>query len=1460
MSALSCVIALGSAPASADPAPLPLSTEGPIVATGAAVAAKPVIEQVPKIEVPPNGTVNVPRGPSLAARPVEARPVGPEPPQVTIPAGPTLFNQLDAAAKARLASHGLVTDGKVDPDVRKYMPATDQAGILDLPGPVAGLVDQAAAKVKELSGFDLMALYHALPEGIPLITYRLCAETATRSVSCSVPRPIVVPVVADVTGDGTPDVLADLVPALDINLITAAANALNSTQQRLNQVIKDIGAIVNDPLKLLELLNLKKQLEKQLAQQRYDLGIQITAGLGLLSARLPTSETVGGELKAQLWAQYDIPASLDFSTFKRLSIGFDGYRRGTSLSTLDWGVYTVDPIAATRGIVDVRASLCRFQPGTAIATVAGLADLESKQLVEPTLASLRQSPVPQRFTARARFDTGRIEGKLEITSSQPAVLDGLILTNKAEDQFTEIYVNQLPAQVTAEFTRNTKNGEADVHFTSSAAIEQASVHNYLYTGERLDKVAEGALTKLPTDIHAHYASTDGKNTTLDVDANAPLAKTLDATYFDRAADKTIVKAGLTDLPAQLKLAYDHPASHITATTDSKIGRITALVQRNEGAISAPAGDHVTLIKDAAVIGAAATISGLAGFDVTYGGHPHALLTLNPGGQAFSGAADIDGTHLARVAISNLPASVEVDLDPAARTAKYRAASVINSLRAAYTNVKSGPTVDGTLTALPASVDASWTLGDKTVVDVTTSTSLKKIDFYVNKAYVTQVSPTSGEDLQATVDDIPTHITVTADMVAKHLDWTADKPVTSVFAFARVNAQGSYFRVAAKVATVPARFEADWGDGAYRFTGVSGPIGSATIAATNHDGALAPSGPHLAAHFRESDKQLDASVRIDGLSNVEFSKQDTGFTADFQAARQVVALDADLYLAGGLRFGGLGTLGPIPGHIGVSAAKGGVISYNANGDSLDLKADVWLGKAAGIPDGAPGFANGIALVEGSGGSQDDGPFCTARGCFGVRGFISLSGLPSAVTVDLAKKTFTFSGYRPKVDELKLYVAGKILPPVPIKALATLTGLPQQITTVEIGDFDAGKGSIKANYKIEPVATLPKVEVVAESEIPDFGVVRGQIVIDKVPAAFSVDGTYGKETSIKVDDSAAVDKLLAKVTVDPDTDGRGTGVIEFTDVPAAFTIGANVTGKGLQVPNFTYGSAASTLDGLFGLQGALLKKFIDRPEGELIDATFQFTDLAGDTTVKVNEDLSIDMVSKPQATKLVELHAGLIISPVAKQPVFVRKDIPYTAGFFAFQLDGDYKLDKSRLGDFGIAVHDINTLRIKPGKVPFGLEAPAALGFVFPGFEGDYGTLDLGVNDLDLKHDVTLNVKIDRDLGPDAFNDTLRLLPATTVQLHRYDQQMRDISSKLQFKVGIDLFCLSLSTKPGFVPPKSTNTITLKGADGQQMVTLLDPDDQVQDYIIDLFAHFMSPFDGADWAVHGFDPGSCEQLLK
>ncbi|CRK62242.1 hypothetical protein [Alloactinosynnema sp. L-07] len=61
----------------------------------------------------------------------------------------------------------------------------------------------------------------------------------------------------------------------------------------------------------------------------------INVGLAMLEVRLPTSEFAGRDLPGHVWAVYDIPGR------KRLSLGYDGFRRGTSLSTATLGVFTL---------------------------------------------------------------------------------------------------------------------------------------------------------------------------------------------------------------------------------------------------------------------------------------------------------------------------------------------------------------------------------------------------------------------------------------------------------------------------------------------------------------------------------------------------------------------------------------------------------------------------------------------------------------------------------------------------------------------------------------------------------------------------------------------------------------------------------------------------------------------------------------------------------------------------------------------------------------------------------------------------------------------------------------------------------------------------------------------------------------------------------------------------------------
>ncbi|MBF8193712.1 hypothetical protein ITP53_50155, partial [Nonomuraea sp. K274] len=1129
-----------------------------------------------------------------------------------------------------------------------------------------------------------------------------------------------------------------------------------------------------------------------------------TVGLGFAVKRLSRES-----LRAQVWAEYD----------GKVSVGFDGLRRGSELSEFDWGTFTVDLTGK-----QVKAAVERTEPGESAALVAGLTGR--------TAMSVRQTPATERLTVDAVLGSPA----LDVTASEPAKVEAVAVTGR---QFVQAELDQMPTSAEVRLS----GGE--IHFASPSSIPRASLHAYEYRDGRLARALDAELEDVPPTFTAKYGSAKNRQT-LSVTSSGSKAGAAELRYFDRAAGKTVLTAQLSNLPAKVRLVND-PAEHrVTQRASSPIGRFAVVLQRNGGAVSSPRGGHVTMIKNGAAVGVSGLLSGLSGFDVTYGAAPRAHLEVGSSAHSFVGAASIDGTHVARMEASNTPSTVDITLNPAARKAVYQASGRIDELRAAYANVKSGPTIDGTIQGVRDDVKASWELGARSTVKVATSSKLDEFELYANKAHVT--SPT-GEDLRATVEGVRKSLELVADTKAQTLTWTSGAPVAKVSALARAKAGARYLRAAAEVTGVPARFDASWNAAGYRFRGVSGPVGSAALAFTNHDAAKAPSGPHLSAHYDQLTGNLDASVLVKGLSRVEFSPAAEGFTADFRSARQTLAVDTDV-TQGDVRFGLVGTLGPVPGRLAVSAA-GGKVTYT--GSKLDVRARAWLGKTGALDRmrAAPAVPGGVSLVDGgcAAGSPGcaQGPFCTPdRGCFGVQGYLDVTGLPDQVSVDLAAKTFAFSGFAPRSRSLGVYLASSVLGPTPIKARATLTGLPSKITNMTVGPFGVAKGNtVQAGYRIEPAATLGSIDVRAEA-----AGLRGHVAMNPVPAVVAVNGTYGAKTRIRVQNSAAVKRLTAKVTLA----GKGTGEMRFSDVPARFGVDADASAAGLNVPAVTYkalGKDASTLDGYLGVEGGLVD-----PSGRLGDVSFAVRDLAADTTIRMNPDQSLDLVSRPVPTGRIALHAGLKVDPMAVQRIAVSKEIPYTTGFLTYNVGGHFGLGASSVKDLALSVQRMSWLRVRPGKVPFGLKAPPVLGYVAPGFEGNYGRLDIAAKGVDLRPDVSVDVRLSREIGNDVFHEAVRLSPTDSLALRRYDQRMRRIGAKQEIKAaGISLACLIVDAKPGFVAGSGRNSITLRGADGPQMVSLLDPGGQVQDYAVDLLTHFMSPFPGAQWEVAGTKAGSC-----
>ncbi|MFI7419841.1 hypothetical protein [Nonomuraea sp. NPDC049684] len=1147
----------------------------------------------------------------------------------------------------------------------------------------------------------------------------------------------------------------------------------------------------------------------------------------------------GKRVRALVWAEYD----------GKVTVGFDGLRGGASLSALDRGTFTIDPDGRT-----VRASVTRKDPGPSAVTLAGLTGR--------TAVSLRQTPATERLTVEATLDaltpattpakpakraatpskpanptaTTSLAVELDVTASRPARLDAVAV---APGRYTQAVLDRMPTRA------HVRLSGGRMRFTAPAPIARAELHSHLYRDGRLATAASAELREVPRSFTAAHVASGGRQS-LAVESSGPArAGSAKVLYYDRAASGTVLRAELSGLPARVRLASDPAAHRVTQTASSPIGRFAAVLQRGGGAIASPAGGHVTLVRNGDATGVSALLSGVAGFDVTYGGAPRARLEARASDRPFV-AAGLDGRRLARLEISNTPAVADLALDPAAGTAVYRAGGPIDRVRAAYADVRNGPTIDGTVRGVRGDVRTAWRLGERSSVETATSGRVRGLRLYAARSYVTTLDDASaGDDVRVAVEGAPKRAELAADTAAGTLAWTASAPVTKVSALARIRTDGRLLRAAADVTGVPARFEAAWKDGVYRFRGLSGPVESAALAVANHDGATSPDGPHLAAHYDRVGGDLDASVLVKGLSRVELSPSGQGFLARFRAARQRLAVDADIVL-GDVRFGVLGRVGPVPGDLTVAATPEGRLTYS--GSRLGVTARAWLGRTAALARmrPAPAVEGGLSLVDGGcpAGGCGQGPFCTARrGCYGLQGHLDVTGLPSQVTIDPAGGTFAFSGFAPRRRTLALHLDSSVLAPVPVKARATLTRLPPRITRMSLGPLDAGHVA----YRVEPPATLGALDVRAEA-----GGLRGHIALDPVPAAVDVRGTYGARTRIRVRNSAPVGRLTAEVTLP----GRGSGGLRLTDVPAVLGLDADASAAGLSVPTLTYRGGASTLDGRLAVDGRLAD-----PSGRLGGVSLAVEDLAADTTIRLNPDQSLDLVSKPAPTGRIAVGAGLRVGPVQRQRIAVSKQVPYTSGFLTYQVGGDFALGASAVREVSLAVRRVSWLRVRPGRIPFGLRAPAAAGFLAPGFEGAYDRLRLAAKGVDLRPDVSLRVRLSRRIGADAFTGSLRLTRATSLALRRYDQRMRRIGARQEIAAaGIGLACLTVDARPGFASGGRGGSITLRGSDGPQMVSFLDPGGQAPDYAVDLLTHFMSPFPDAGWKVAAATAGSCARPAR
>ncbi|OKI57966.1 hypothetical protein [Micromonospora sp. CB01531] len=1154
-------------------------------------ALMPQLDQVPPVNPAP-GSVRVDRGPSAALTPIaplpavdpaagavaiDRAPVVPDPPvrpaPLTLPLHPgqELVDATAADAITTLDRAGrLHPDRTPDLDARKLQPQVSSAQFVDPAQPVtleALITALASGNIPPPLPVDPLALLEQLPDGIPRITYRICSESATKTVSCSLTLPLAVPAIVDVTGDGTPDVLADLLPvALPGDVVAAVRqllevqSALKAAQDRLAvvlELLKDPLQVILHPELLLERLRLQDliaDLQAQLADKLEALLDLINVGVALLALRLPTSELAGQPLPAHVWAVYDIPGH------QRISVGFDGLRRGTTLPTGTLGLFTFNPVTLLRGVYDIQARLLQGGAGDALAVTAGLASVTDDSAgdpYQPTVASARFSPVPSIFSARARIDPGSDTTHQHVlvdsTSDKATQLDVQVLSNRdGVDEFTQLVVDELPTSVSVELTRPS-GGKATLAYRASTGIDRVLFADFGYQPAGLVNAVQASAEAIPASFDAALANTD-TGVDLDYTASSQLAA-LDVAVYDKAGG-LVGRGSLRKLPTAVTLTADTGASHVAFNGAQPLGSGTVAISRNLGAFAPYDSDHATLVTAGTALGVSARVTGMRQVDAYYDGHPRLATTFDPGGQPFVAAGDLDGLHKARLELSNLPATASLDVDTAARTVAYQTSSVIHRVFAAYTNTAAGPTLFATVTELPARINLSYDLGDRPRLHYQATSRVQKVEVFASPAHVETLRPQQDHYLSAAAAGLATTMDFLLDLPARHLDGTQSDPLTSLAAVVRLPSGGRDWTAMADLTGVPARFDADFAEGTYRFRGLSGPLSGARLAVTNHADQVAPTGLHLGVHYRQVTGDLDGSVSVRNLSWVEYARDGGGqtFRLDTDTGGDPVFVDADVLLAANgvddTQLAAVARVDGLPNTIRSTFADGR-LSYTATGH-LGLTIGVRVGKVGALAGlGAPLFANGVALVgngcdTGNGCARDESVFCTvfAR-CLGLVGTVRLPGLPSNLAVDTRARTVVFTGYRPPAAPLQAYLrlAGLVDSLPDVRALASLSGLPAELD-MTVGPVEVAGGSIDFRYTAS--APLGSLRFDADVTTTDqaFPVVRGRATIGRLPATMHVNGTVGDRTTVAVRNSAAVDSVGLTVT------NASTGYLtaSVTGVPA------------------------------------------------------------------------------------------------------------------------------------------------------------------------------------------------------------------------------------------------------------------------------------------------------------------------
>jgi hypothetical protein len=605
-------------------------------------------------------------------------------------------------------------------------------------------------------------------------TYRVCAESATLPLSCSISLPVGVPIPVDVTGDHVPDVIAELLPQVFVPRLVGGNLALD-------------------------------------------------AGASFEVRRLFPGT---GPLPAHVFMVWDPPA-----TSRRIEYGYDG--RPSTLADDANTTFTLrNALGTLAGDVEMTLNDTHTNPGAVEAETVAVKTLQPQGIgkapkeLDPMAGAVQFQPVPTSLTAGLhlthslardediitvnpnRASTTTIDFTQDVTSLLPqshrefqALIDqlptsvGLDLVHQGDVQTINYTgsagINHVHASDTAigdtshpqTYTRSdydvlgvptavnvTLTGSSDIVYKASSVVPQAQFTMQSLKDGVLQKLIAATAKGVPTNIHVNQAA-GGDNSVVTYDADSSLAS-IALALFDLNQDSTMLDALALSLPTHASLASTKSTGVLDYTSSGPIGVLAAALTRQGGALLLPpncvalptpppvnCGDHATVLKRGNGLGVDIKISGLTSAHADPSAKASYTLGLSPGGQSFVGEADLDAPNVhAIVTVSNLPSSIAITLDPAGGGATYTASSVISAVtgffaqrNASFVNQLIGQV---TMTAIPTSISMSWaTAGANPSVTYSANGRLGSLGVFYQQA-------PGSTTFSGTVGDLPPFMQVT----------------------------------------------------------------------------------------------------------------------------------------------------------------------------------------------------------------------------------------------------------------------------------------------------------------------------------------------------------------------------------------------------------------------------------------------------------------------------------------------------------------------------------------------------------------------------------------------------------------------------------------------------------------------------------------------------------------------------